>query len=422
MATWRAHILTSPVPGRPLPGGARPVDFPVEVLSAQAGQGSRLVVLPLLPGDDGMEILRHLGECGIPFLAKEREQADPLVLLWPAYGVNPEPWGGVADVVAAGARGPSAVRRLAGTWDGESRGEAMACLRGMEGVYLPGDYRVRYGDGTVAAVEPLVSGAQVPVRGFTVCPDLVRGAGFSPPPGAEQMGDLATRGTRWVGFFPGITPDPLHAIFGTPLRPEAAVELHEAARVAGLLGLRLQCWIGLPGPDGEEAERIVSWVKRFRHLARRAVGGEGKLLPITVDVRCFVPQPWTPFQWMPMAPPGYLRGVCVSLRRELSAVVGCKVVHDLPKWSLISALLARGDRRVGELLLAANRYGGWERVFFEHPLNPSFYVYRFRRVEEPFPWDHLDGGVQREALWEQWQQALPQWRGWSSAGWVEVWE
>jgi hypothetical protein len=62
---------------------------------------------------------------------------------------------------------------------------------------------------------------------------------------------------------------------------------------------------------------------------------------------------------------------------------------------------------VGKLLLAAhNLEGNWPQAYRSVDLNPDFYVYRPRTFEEILPWDFIDHGVEKEYLWEEYQEAL----------------
>jgi hypothetical protein len=69
--------------------------------------------------------------------------------------------------------------------------------------------------------------------------------------------------------------------------------------------------------------------------------------------------------------------------------------------------LARGDRRVGRLLLRAhNNQGNWPQTFKSSSLNPDFYVARPRAREERLPWDFIDHGMDKAFLWDEYQRAV----------------
>ena len=89
---------------------------------------------------------------------------------------------------------------------------------------------------------------------------------------------------------------------------------------------------------------------------------------------------------------------------------------------MIEGLLSRGDRRVGQVILAAwrdgARFDGWSEYFSfdrwvaacvrpgETQVDLAWYTTRERDYGEVLPWDHLDSGLDRDWLWEDWQSAL----------------
>ena len=68
----------------------------------------------------------------------------------------------------------------------------------------------------------------------------------------------------------------------------------------------------------------------------------------------------------------------------------------------LQALLSRGDRRVGEMLLAhPAEDAAWPSLGRTAAVNPDFYVLRPRGQEERFPWEIVDHGLRRDFLWEE---------------------
>jgi len=85
------------------------------------------------------------------------------------------------------------------------------------------------------------------------------------------------------------------------------------------------------------------------------------------------------------------------------------VTHDLPKWNYIQALLSLGDRRVSQILVTVHqKNGNWPQAFKEVHVNPDFYVYRKKGLDEILPWDFIDHGIGREMLEEEYLKALGQ--------------
>jgi hypothetical protein len=95
------------------------------------------------------------------------------------------------------------------------------------------------------------------------------------------------------------------------------------------------------------------------------------------------------------------------LQRGVRVEKGMAMIYDLPKWAYIQTLLSRGDRRVGKILLSVHQaQGDWGRALRETSINPDFYVYRKRGLDEIFPWDFIDHGIPRERLEEEYLKAM----------------
>jgi nucleotide-binding universal stress UspA family protein len=153
--------------------------------------------------------------------------------------------------------------------------------------------------------------------------------------------------------------------------------------------------IGGPGGGADEVARAV---KRERHAERSRLRREPE--PWSVSLAAFVPTPWSHSQWAPMAPEERLKAELGRAARLLARVAGVRVTHEPPKWALLEGVLRMGDRRAGELLLLARRLG-WDLARVQSPLNPAFILHRARPRAEVLPWDHLDWGVDRDRLWEE---------------------
>jgi hypothetical protein len=108
-----------------------------------------------------------------------------------------------------------------------------------------------------------------------------------------------------------------------------------------------------------------------------------------------------------MAEEKTLKGRIKKIKTDLRRVANVRVHSDMPRWAFIQALLARGDRRVADLLEATHRnQDNWPQTFKAAVLNPQFYVYRERKRDEILPWDFIDLGVRKSFLWNEYQRAL----------------
>ena len=217
-----------------------------------------------------------------------------------------------------------------------------------------------------------------------------------------KQGDVKT-----VALAPEAGSDRLRRVINKNLTEtdleQAVLALHEA----GLSQLRLYFLLGLPTETRQDVDDIPKLTKHLQHTVTKAASGRPHLAQLTLSLNSFVPKPFTPFQWAPFAGVAELKDRIKRVKRELQGQPRLRVHADLPKWAYYQALLARGDRRVGSILLAAHQSGGdWARACRQSALNPDFFVMRERRPDELFPWDFIDHGVTKTYLWEEYQNAL----------------
>ncbi|MCX8117197.1 MAG: radical SAM protein [Desulfobacterota bacterium] len=165
--------------------------------------------------------------------------------------------------------------------------------------------------------------------------------------------------------------------------------------------------IGLPSETDEEVRAILGLMNKARHQVALRRGAEKKSLKLILSVNVFVPKPATPFQWVPMERVSTLKRRLKILRNGVRGDKGVELIHDLPKWAYLQALLSRGDRRVGQILMEAHRWqGDWDRALKGVSLNPDFFIYRRRDLDEIFPWDFIDHGIPKEVLKEEYLKAM----------------
>jgi radical SAM superfamily enzyme YgiQ (UPF0313 family) len=222
---------------------------------------------------------------------------------------------------------------------------------------------------------------------------------------AELFQLLAQGGVRSIALAPEAGSDRLRRVLNKGLSRDdlarAAVDLSQA----GIPRLRLYFMVGLPTETMDDVAEIPRLVKYLEHEVIKTSRGKKHLGLITLSLSSFVPKPFTPFQWVPFMEVAELKKRLKLVTREFRGVKAVRVHTDLPKWAYVQALLARGDRRVADLLLAAQARG-WTRAFRESPINPDFFTLRQRRPDELFPWDFIDHGLKKDYLWEEYQRAL----------------
>ena len=191
-------------------------------------------------------------------------------------------------------------------------------------------------------------------------------------------------------------------------------DLENATRKAFEMGwnsVKLYFMIGLPTETYDDLDGIAGLAYDVIDTYRDVNGGKlRRSFSVTVSTSTFVPKPFTPFQWHGQD----LTEEVVEKQRHLVKKLKNKDIkynyHD-SKTSLMEAVVARGDRKIGKVILdafkAGAKFDGWSEYFDlniwkeameKNNLDIAFYANRERSYEEVFPWDHIDVGVTKKFL------------------------
>jgi radical SAM superfamily enzyme YgiQ (UPF0313 family) len=171
--------------------------------------------------------------------------------------------------------------------------------------------------------------------------------------------------------------------------------------------LRLYFMVGLPKEEEQDIDAIIELARKIQHHALHYSEGNKKFRRITLSINQFIPKPATPLQWCALADVNITGKKIKKIENAFGRERQIKVIHDVPKWNYVQALLSLGDRRVGEILMAVNRLeGNWAQALKEVNINPDFYVYRQKQFDEILPWDIIDLGVSKKALINEYRKTL----------------
>ena len=199
----------------------------------------------------------------------------------------------------------------------------------------------------------------------------------------------------------------MQAIINKPLDNEVFEETVRTVFEHGWLTLKLYYMIGLPGETMEDVQAILDAGKRVLAIGRQL---HGNRVRVHLSIGNFIPKPHTPFQWYPLNSTDELQAkldvLKVGVRRT-----GLKLSYNIPENTLLEAWLSRGDRRLGQVIQRAWQLGAkfdawgenqnialWRQAFAEIGLDPDFYAYRERPLDEILPWDHIHTGVTKAFL------------------------
>lgn len=174
-----------------------------------------------------------------------------------------------------------------------------------------------------------------------------------------------------------------------------------------ILNLRLYFLVGLPTETDNDIDALIRLVKRIRHHTLAYTEGEKTFRRLTLSINQFIPKPQTPFQWHPLEDIQVVNRRIKRISQGLKGEPGVHILHDLPKWNYIQALLSLGDRRVGRILSLVHRLdGNWSQALKAVPLNADFFVYRQKTFSEFLPWDFIEAATPRTHLEREYQKAL----------------
>jgi radical SAM superfamily enzyme YgiQ (UPF0313 family) len=450
---------------------------------------------------DLVRMVQMLSASGIPPCAADRNDRHPLVLAGgPCPTFNPEPIADIVDACAVGEGEEIIPDIVDAVCRSASCPDRLAALAQIEGVYVPGMYRVSHDpSGCVARVEAKapapfhvkrrylkdLDSKPTHTRIFTnhtefgrmFLLETARGCGrgcrfcvadhaFRPPrrrsldsllksaegglryrdtigllapsvtdhrhidelaEGILKMGGkisvaslradsvtetvlrcLAESGAKTITIAPEAGTQRLRDVIGKRISEE---QYMQAARMASRLGIKrvkLYFMVGLPTETEEDVGSIGDFVRRLRT--------EGRLEQVTVSCAAFVPKPKTPWERHEMMPTNELRHRLGIIRSALSKERWARLAFEGLRESFLQAVLSRGDRRLGQVLISVAQTPGnqadWREAFSScgpstgslrlrsgqagspraesrGGLDPAWFALRQRQPDEVLPWAHI---------------------------------
>ncbi|MEA3232941.1 MAG: radical SAM protein [Thermodesulfobacteriota bacterium] len=218
---------------------------------------------------------------------------------------------------------------------------------------------------------------------------------------------LADSGVQTATIAPDAGSERMRRVINKGLSEEDILSGTEALVAAGIPNLKLYFMVGLPRETDADVDAIVALTARIKKGFLRESRPRGRMGNITVSLNCFVPKPFTPFQWVAMDDPARLKKKIMRVRRGLGRIPNIVFRSESPRQAYVQALLARGDRRVSGALIGAHHHNGdWSRALAETDFDPDYFVVRRRDVNERLPWDFIDSGVSKDFLIREYQKAL----------------
>lgn len=220
------------------------------------------------------------------------------------------------------------------------------------------------------------------------------GLTFAPEAGTQRMRDVINK---------GVTEEDLMAACTNAFQ-------------SGWNTVKLYFMMGLPTETDEDIAGIADLAYKVLDKHREITGKRNG--SVTVSVSFFVPKTHTPYQWYPQQDVEEIHRKQQLLKSLINNRNISYHYHD-GYTGYLEAVFARGDRRLGDVIVKAwemgckfdgwteyFKYDTWLEAFKACGIDPAYYARKERSFDEPLPWDHLDSTVSKAFLRREWQQAI----------------
>ncbi len=218
------------------------------------------------------------------------------------------------------------------------------------------------------------------------------------------LADSIQRRKASLTFAPEAGTERLRQVINKSLPEDEILLALTTALERGWRSFKLYFMLGLPTETEEDIEGIVELVRKIAKLGPRP--GVPRL---RVSASTFIPKPHTPCQWLAQSNIDELGPKHQILKRGLRRS-GIDLSWQAPEMSLIEGLLARGDRRLGQVIRHALQLGAtfdawsdqfhyekWQQALAHAGLDLQFYTQE-RSLDQPLPWSHIDTGISLDFL------------------------
>lgn len=225
-------------------------------------------------------------------------------------------------------------------------------------------------------------------------------------------------------FAPEAGSQRLRNVINKGLTEEVILKGAALAFEGGWTRVKLYFMLGLPTETEEDIRGIAELSNKIAALFYETVPKEKRIngrVQIVASTSFFVPKPFTPFQWAGQCTKEEFLNKAYLTRTAIAEQLNQKSIkynwHEADA-SVLEGVLARGDRRLGEVIRRVYEKGSfydawgeyydnarWLETMAECGLTPEFYTHRERPVDELLPWDFIDCGVTKEFLKREWEKA-----------------
>ena len=240
----------------------------------------------------------------------------------------------------------------------------------------------------------------------------------------DVMGKVQDVKKSSLTFAPEAGSQRLRNVINKGLTEEDILKGAAQAFAGGWTRVKLYFMLGLPTETEDDIRGIAELSNQIAATFFETVPKEKRTngkVQIVASTSFFVPKPFTPFQWASQCTRKEFLEKAYFTRKTIAEQLNQKSIkynwHEADA-SVMEGVLARGDRRLGQVILKVYEKGGfydawgeyyqnerWLEAIEECGLSVDFYTHRERSLDEILPWDFIDCGVTKEYLIREWEKA-----------------
>ena len=234
----------------------------------------------------------------------------------------------------------------------------------------------------------------------------------------EMVGNLATLISQikktGLTFAPEAAREKLRQVLHKDFDLVEFFRVLEQSFIAGYQHLKLYFMIGLPFEEEDDLNAIIELANQASELRRKVAKFPAQ---VNLSINTLIPKPHTAFQWFQMEDLENIR-VKQGFLKKQNRYKRIKLSFHHPEMSFLEGVIARGDRRLSQVIEGAfikgARFDGWENyfvftkwqeAFFEAGIDPKVYL-KQRSKDELLPWDFIDPGISKEDLFEEYNKTI----------------
>lgn len=226
----------------------------------------------------------------------------------------------------------------------------------------------------------------------------------------EKISDVRRSG---LTFAPEAGSQRLRDVINKNVTEQNVMDSVRIAFEGGYTSIKLYFMLGLPTETEKDVEGIYDLaeavINEFYATPNHAKGRPS----VSISLSTFIPKPFTAFEFEPQESEEV---ITVRQKHLMDYAHDRKITISRSKYkvSLMEAVLARGDRRVGRAVYLAWKKGcrldgwdeyfdfsKWREAFEECGLDMAFYANRRRSYDEVAPWSHMNLLVSHDFLIEE---------------------